>query len=1102
MSACTHRLYCLGYPELRTNDGSVVRVRVKKHLALLIYLAVERRRGHDRDRLVDLLWSRVSAKQGRHSFATALSALRSILGQATLSNARNVVRFNAPFLDLDLDLLDRAEEAGPDAAPLLKIDGFLSGFDIDDAPEFSLWKEREQFRRSPAIQACLLGLIDKGRRRGSHEDIVSWAERLLQIEPSSEEGIRAKVEGLALAGNRMAAIRAFDDWRDYMSSSLNLQPSGPVVDIIAQLRRSRPTAPPTTAPVARQREPVLAGHFIGRESEHRLLYDTWESANQFIPQYLFLEGESGIGKTTLARHLLASADLQGATLAHTQSFEMEQSVPYSMAAGLVSALLGRPGFSATSPSCLAQLATMVPQVAEAFPNLPPGRAFEGESARLHFAEAVLDLLTALSHERPVLIVADDLHFADRASQAVLRIVARRLSRARVMLLGTFRQDADGTPPLVSSLAAVPDGNGPKLLRLDPMSDQECGALLSVLLQEATAPNPTERRALIRAAAGSPMAIELMASGWKRHGRKSLAFELGAFRRFEPHPDGKSNRLERLIDQHLGTLTPSTRQVLFLASALGPLLNRPEMYAVGGLDRPTVLSGLSELARKRILRSTNERLDFANELARAYAYQSMPPAVREELHKDIANRLAAEKADGAPVAALTIAWHLVQAGRRTEATDFVLEGARDAILRGSPDDAILALETFLDGPPGDHHRDLACLLTQGHAETGRWADALRLASAFDQATDPSFQLLAIEARWQLGVLAPGDEHAAVDDLLRIASAQSSPLWPRAIAVAAFMAGSSNDPHLVTKVEVALPATTGLPPAVEAKVRTARAVLAFHQRLTKRGEEEAMLACATLDSLGVMDSGRVSLELGLGAFKITHGEYAKALPRLRRAMELAQRIDNSVLVSVVRGNLSIALFRLGLLEEAIAESGAGILENEVVARLNAAYAHCASLAMLGRHAEALDAINADRLLRIAEPKPWTKQKLHFKRADIALLCGRRVQAIGEAHEALRIGSRLSLSKGTVGWWARWAGHLGAGDSVILEGFVEALGTQDRLDALDRFELLSAVRESEWLEGYRAPGIDGEIRNLERKLPAPTVRFLRSLSLGAASSAATRN
>ena len=130
-------LKCLGLPELRHPDGRVVRFKVRKHLALLVYLAAERRR-HERARLTSLLWPRVASRQGRQSLATALSFLRSALGRGAFPGDRDWVRFVPPTLVLDLDRLEAGEVLGSEHEPPLDVDGFLTGFEVHDTLEYDL----------------------------------------------------------------------------------------------------------------------------------------------------------------------------------------------------------------------------------------------------------------------------------------------------------------------------------------------------------------------------------------------------------------------------------------------------------------------------------------------------------------------------------------------------------------------------------------------------------------------------------------------------------------------------------------------------------------------------------------------------------------------------------------------------------------------------------------------------------------------------------------------------------------------------------------------------------------------------------------------------
>src|SRR5437867_7377399 len=169
-------LKCLGLPELRRPDGGVVRFKVRKHLALLVYLAAERRQ-QERTRLISLLWPGVPSRQGRQSLATALSFLRSALGRGAFPGDRDWVRFVPAGLVLDLDRLGAGEVLGSEHEPPLDVDGFLTGFEVPQAPEYDLWREREHARPLPSSHAGLPPLIDHATRPGSPAATAALADR-------------------------------------------------------------------------------------------------------------------------------------------------------------------------------------------------------------------------------------------------------------------------------------------------------------------------------------------------------------------------------------------------------------------------------------------------------------------------------------------------------------------------------------------------------------------------------------------------------------------------------------------------------------------------------------------------------------------------------------------------------------------------------------------------------------------------------------------------------------------------------------------------------------------------------------------------------------
>jgi len=151
--AGTYYLKCMGLPELRTPDGRVARMRGRKHLALLIYLAVERRAHYSRDELAHLLWAGAPMAEARHSLATGASAIRRALGPTALEGSRDVLRLRHSVIRLDLERLETGELLATPELPAIEVERFLHGFEVREAQEFMLWRDRQHARWLPPL-AC------------------------------------------------------------------------------------------------------------------------------------------------------------------------------------------------------------------------------------------------------------------------------------------------------------------------------------------------------------------------------------------------------------------------------------------------------------------------------------------------------------------------------------------------------------------------------------------------------------------------------------------------------------------------------------------------------------------------------------------------------------------------------------------------------------------------------------------------------------------------------------------------------------------------------------------------------------------------------------
>ncbi|HEV8176637.1 MAG TPA: AAA family ATPase, partial [Gemmatimonadales bacterium] len=434
----------MGQPSLLAPSGEPVRFRTKKHLALLIYLAVEAKTKR-RERLAEMLWPNVTPTEGRHSLATALSTLRPRLGPQGLETTRDHVRLSPGRVDLDLDRLEAGDVLGTEITGTLEVAAFLDGFDIVDSPEFSHWKDRQQARWLPAIKDALVVLIDRCRRTGDSRQIERLADRMLALDELSEEAIRAKMEARAFAGDRLTALEFFEEWRKKLADELQAVPSDLVEGMAVRLRRrgwERTTS--TNIPTV-PTDQWRGRPFIGRTAEYRVLYELWEGAQRGEPGHALILGDSGVGKTTLVEKLTTAAGLEGAAISRVQCYDLEREIPYSTVSSLVLGLLDRPGVSATAPESLAELARTIPEVRHRFPNIPASSDSHGEAARIRLTEAFHEMLASIAEEHPVILVVDDLHLADDVSLAVLHLMVRR-ARGHPIMVVLLARPGELSPP--------------------------------------------------------------------------------------------------------------------------------------------------------------------------------------------------------------------------------------------------------------------------------------------------------------------------------------------------------------------------------------------------------------------------------------------------------------------------------------------------------------------------------------------------------------------------------------------------------------------------------------------------------------------------------
>lgn len=1097
-----HYLRCLGVPELRAPGGEPIRFRTRKHMALLAFLAVEPRQPHRRERLADLLWPDASPAEGRHSLATALSVLRGKLGPRTFETTRETVRFIAPDLEVDLDRLARGDILGDELTPPLEMGGFLDDFEVNRAPEFILWRELRRAHWFPAIRRAFIVLMDGCRRTGDFSRIELLADQLLVLDELCEDAIRAKMEGRAFAGDRMSALRIYQEWRRKLEEELGATPS-PLVEGMALRLRQRGFEPPGSANVPT----VLTDQwrdraFVGRGAQYRVCYDHWEETREGRGRHILLLGDSGVGKTTLVERLTTAAGLEGAVSARVQCYEVEREIPYSAIGTLVRGMLDRPGATATAPEWLAELARAVPAVAQRFANLPAPRDTEGEAARLRLTEAVHQLATTIAEEHPLILVVDDVHLSDDASVAVLHLLMRRTQEQRIMVILGAREPELARSPNASRLQEVREALALRPVEVPPLTEEEMGEVIGALAEaHQSRLTPAVRRALVRAAAGIPMIGELLFDDWRAHGDHCLALGIGAM---TVDADGVGQELYReLADRVMRGLGETARAVLNLAAILGDRLNDLAMYELVDLSLGQTLTGMAELTTQRVLRDDGRGLEFRNEVLRGYAYLLVPSPHRRALHALIGDKLMDAERVGESVPGLTLAWHCYRAGRLDLAHSYLLRGSREAINKGGSFEAELALSSALKGLPQTAIPEASLLLCESLQQQSRWSESLEILQRVTcwpetlSTNTASFEVRARAGAQPSATTCAGLLRDAIEIIRRPVDIQAR--LP-AIKAASQLCVYLGDAELAgDALKVALDSVRGAHDLV-AKIETATALAAI--AWTTGGLRHFPDLRVALDRLseechqtGLESEAAYTLENTRGALAVCCGDYAQALERYTRARKLAKNMGSIDRESYATSNQAMCHGRLGNYDSQrdLAQAAIGLVAaHPSVYRRGRAWLQLAwSFAMRGDTIKALDA--SEKLIHLDQDSPaWLYQAHHLLRADILWLCGENRAAINVARKTFEMCGPKPLAVAFIGVIARWLALTAteSGEDREIEGtFRGILEESDQFDLADKAQALAA---SVWLAKKKSSEFPGkQEEELGRCLAALPAAFTHQLS-----------
>jgi len=718
------------------------------------------------------------------------------------------------------------------------------------------------------------------------------------------------------------------------------------------------------------------------------------------------------------------------------------------------------------------------------------------------------MLTTIAEEHPVILVVDDLHYADDVSLAVLHLIMRRSRRQSIMVLLLARTGELSQSPQGEGLRAAATVLGMHEIELVPLEEKDSLELLTSLLPpDEPQPAVTVQRALLLAGAGYPMVIELMVQDWRNNGEHALALSVNAMT--ETLGVGKSPvaPYKRLLEQITRSLDSSTRSVLNLAAILGHRLNDLNIYAVVDLTAGQTMSGMAELVRRRILRDGTNGLEFVNEMVRAAVYIGVPVTLRKVLHSKLAERFVEQHERGDDALSLEIAWHYTRAGRSAKATPHLLRGARDAIRSGSPYGAERGLSTALPAMKDSHKSEARILLAEALQEQSSWQKSLEVLDSLGEgigssAGDLAF-VLRTKARRRSGIIDLSELDNLPQQLLSFVDSKAdvSSRIRAAVEAASILNTSYSQSTVAPQLLLALSSISseGLKPEDRVHVLLANAMLHYCMSDLVSSFNCIREATMILESDKIANTDLAMFHNGMGAILSKRGEYHDAISAYVQAHLTASRVGNEAVALQVSGNLALNLIRIGQYEKAV-EWADRVRENSVTTLpapyyLPAAVACILGTAMLGKHLRALALIHEHNEKFNSHGSQAISQAWALMAADSYAMLGEREQAEEQGWKATSGANANIHGERYAGPFARWIARTSLNKGQLQDGHLrlsEMMRNLQNYDAIDKAEVVNAKT---WLNaksgGVSAQDIRESLGSLAH-LPAAVTEQLRRMGM----------
>ncbi len=730
-----------------------------KRQALLSLLLLHANEPVAADTLIECLWGDDRPDAAAATLQSHISQLRKVLGPGRVETAHGGYRLSVDRSEVDswcfeAELSEGRErlQAGEYARAVALLESALGRWRGSPLASVNgeVWASGVISRLVQLRVAAIEALLDAKLRLGGHHDAVGIAEAAISEHPVQEALWGQLMLALYRSGRQAEALQTYQRLRRTLVEELGLEPTPPLAQLEQAILRHDPELewrPPATVPAdggpqARPPEggtdPDVAGAlpfpprlaaspasgFVGRVRERQRLQHLLKDVLAGQRRVALLAGEPGIGKTRLASVVAHEAEETGAGVLYGFCSE-DLGAPYEPFIESLRYLAAHlPGHVLESHAAAHGdvVVRLVPELARRLPQVAAMTAGDPETERYLLFRAVADLLAVATSSRPLLLVLDDLHWADKPTLLLLRFLLEVEPGPAMLVIGTYRQsDLSRRHPLVDVLAALRRNPSVERIPLGGLDDLEVLELVESTLGGRLDDGSTSVvHAMGRETDGNPffageLLRHLTESGGLRRGDDGRLVLEGA-----TLAHGFPDSVREVIGRRIDRLGEGATEALTAASVIGRDFDLGLLAAVLNADEEELLGVLEQATSAGLLTSViADRFSFVHALAEHALYEELSPSRRVRLHRRVAESLEARATAGAASRPAELAYHWSRTPELAKAVACARAAGSEALSRLGPEEASRwfqqALELLGSQPVRDDAMRCTVMIDLGEAQ---------------------------------------------------------------------------------------------------------------------------------------------------------------------------------------------------------------------------------------------------------------------------------------------------------------------------------------------------------------------------------------------------